>query len=220
MMRYKQLIDTHHLFYELEDRALNYDGYLGRKDRKCWFKPNIPVSEIKMLFNFIKSWDRFFRCNIELFQKKYPKILSIVEKLKDERIEDTKFTDELKENVRDIFDLVANCALDNRYESTGASKILHTILPNFFVMWDKKIKDNLVGGGRLGAVYAFRFLPRMQSELNKAIETCIEDKWMKREDAISHIRTQTNEATLPKLIDEYNYMKITKEHPSLKDSVS
>ena len=51
----------------------------------------------------------------------------------------------------------------------------------------------------------------MQSELNKAIESCMKDKWMKREDTIAYIREQTNEATLPKLIDEYNYMKFTKE---------
>ena len=218
IMHYTQLIEANHLFYEGEYRAFNYDGYLCRKDWTCWFKPNLPVSEIKKLFNFIKSWDRFFRGDIELFQKTYPKILSIIEKLKDERIEDTKFTDEMKRYVRDVFDLVANCALDNRYESTDASKILHTILPNFFVMWDKKIKDNLVGGGGRGAVYAFRFLPQMQSELNEAIETCMENQGMKREDAIAYIREETGEATLAKLVDEYNYMKFTKESPSLNDA--
>jgi hypothetical protein len=216
-MHYTQLIEVHHLFYEEEFRAFNYDGYLACKDWKCWFEPNLPEFEIKKLFNFIKSWDRFFRGDLERFQTTYPKILSILEKLKDERIEETKFTDQLKKDVRDVFDMVANCALDNRYESTDASKILHTILPNFFVMWDKKIKDNLVGGGGLGAVYAFRFLPQMQSELNEAIEKCMEDKWIKRGEAIAHIRKETNGATLPKLIDEYNYMKYTKEHSSLND---
>ena len=212
MIKYKQLIENHHLFYEVENRAINYNSYLSSKDWKFWSKPKIQISEIKTLFTFVKSWDRFFRGNIEVFQKKYPQILSIIEKLKDERIEETQFTDELKENVRDVFDLVANCGLYNGYESTGASKILHIILPNFFVTWDKKIKAKLVGGGGVGAVFAFRFLPQIQSELNKAIESCMTDKWMKREDAIAYIRKQTNEATLPKLIDEYNCMKFTKEH--------
>ena len=217
MIQYKQLIETHHLFHEVENRAIDYSTYWCYKDWKNWLKPNISTSEIKTLFNFVKKWDRFFRGDIELFQKKYPKILSIIEKLKDEQIESAKFTDALKKNVRDVFDLVANCGLYNRYESTGASIILHMILPNFFVTWDKKIKSKLVGGGRLGAVYAFRFLPQMQFELNNAIETCMKDKWMKLEDAIVYIKKQTNEATLPNLIDEYNYMKFTKEHPSLND---
>ena len=219
MIQYKQLIENHLLFLDVENGAINYEGYLSCKDWKYWFDPNIPVSEIKMLFNFVKSWDRFFRGNIDLFQKKYPKILSIIEKLKNELIEDTKFTDEMKANVRDVFDLVANCGLYNRSESTGASIILHLILPHFFVPWDKKIKAKMVGGGELGAVYAFRFLPKMQFELNKAIESCMEDKWMKRKDTIRYIRKQTNEATLPKLIHEYNYMKFSKEHQSLTDSV-
>jgi hypothetical protein len=218
MIQYKQLIENHHLFLKAETRAINYEDYLSCKDWKYWFNPNIPLYEIKTLFKFVKSWDRFFRCDVELFQKKYPKILLILKKLKDELIEETKFSQEIKENVRDVFDLVASCGLYNLYESTGASIILHLILPHFFVPWDKKIKAKMFGGGGLGAVYAFRFLPKMQLELNKAIKTCMEDKWMKRKDAIRYIRKQTNDASLPRLIDEYNYMKFSIEHQSLTDS--
>ena len=65
MIKYKQLIENHHLFYEVENRAINYNRYLSSKDWKFWSKPNIQVSEIKTLFTFVKSWDRFFRGNIE-----------------------------------------------------------------------------------------------------------------------------------------------------------
>ena len=218
MMHYKKLIEADRLYYEVENRAFNYDGYLSQKDWDSWLKPNLPSFEVKKLFNFIRSWDRFFRGDPELFQKTYPQILAIIEKLKNERIENTEFTDELKKDIRDVFDLVANCALDNRYESTDASKILHTILPKFFVMWDKKIKDNLLGGGGLGAVYAFRFLPKMQSELNEAINICMKDRIFKRQDAIDYIRKNTNNKTLAKLADEYNYIKFTKKHTALKES--
>ena len=214
-MHFEKLIRADRLFYEGEQRAFNYDGYLSQKDWDCWFKPNLAPFEIKKLFNFIKSWDRFFRGDPELFKETYPQILEIIEKLKKEKIENSKFTEDMKKDVRDVFDLVANCAKDNRYESTDASKILHTILPDFFVMWDKEIKDNLVGGGGNGAVYAFRFLPQMQSEINEAITKCMEERFMKREDAIDFIRTKTNNKTLAKLIDEYNYMKYTKKHPEL-----
>ena len=218
MMHYKKLIEADRLYYEVENRAFNYDGYLSQKDWDSWLKPNLPSFEVKKLFNFIRSWDRFFRGDPELFQKTYPQILAIIEKLTNERIENTEFTDELKKDIRDVFDLVANCALDNRYESTDASKILHTILPKFFVMWDKEIKDNLLGGGGLGAVYAFRFLPKMQSEVNEAINICMKDRIFKRQDAIDYIRKNTNNKTLAKLADEYNYIKFTKKHTALKES--
>ena len=218
MMHYKKLIEADRLYYEVENRAFNYDGYLSQKDWDSWLKPNLPSFEVKKLFNFIRSWDRFFRGDPELFQKTYPQILAIIEKLKNERIENTEFTDELKKDIRDVFDLVANCALDNRYESTDASKILHTILPKFFVMWDKEIKDNLLRGGGNGAVYAFRFLPKMQSELNEAINICMKDRIFKRQDAIDYIRKNTNNKTLAKLADEYNYIKFTKKHTALKES--
>jgi len=105
--------------------------------------------------------------------------------------------------------------MDNRYESTDASKILHTIIPNFFVMWDKRIRDETVQGGVRGAVYAFYFLPKMQGELKEAIETCMEDRRLTREDAIKYICEKCDGKTLAKLVDEFNYMKYTKEQPFL-----
>lgn len=210
-MHYQELIKAHRLFYEEEHRAFNYDGYLACKDWDSWLKPDLSEFEIRKLFNFVKSWDRFYRGNIDLFQKRYPKILQIIEKLTDERLETTEFNDDIKKYVRDVFDLVANCTWDNRYESTDTSKILHTIIPDFFVMWDKKIRDHFVGGGGNGAVYAFRFLPEMQSELNNAVKTCMDGQFLNWDQAIEHIRNKVNGATLPKLIDEYNYMKCTKK---------
>ena len=60
--------------------------------------------------------------------------------------------------MRDVFDKVGNCTLIDRYESTDASKILHTILPNFFVMWDDKIKEGVIQGRDNGAGLCFLFL--------------------------------------------------------------
>ena len=45
----------------------------------------------------------------------------------------------------------------------------------------------------------------------------MENRGLNREDAINYIRKQTEDATLAKLVDEYNYVKYTKKHPSLND---
>ena len=215
LLNYKKLIDAHKLFYEGEYRAFNYDGYMKLKDWEIWMNPDLPSDEIRKLFNFIKSWDRFFRGDVKTFQEIYREVYPTIQELKDERIEDTNFTEELKIKVRDVFDKVANCPLINRYESTDASKILHTILPNFFVMWDDDIKKGVMQGREKGAAYAFYFLPKMQLELREAIKTCMEERKLDRADAIRYICERCDGKTLAKLVDEYNYMKYTKKHPSL-----
>ena len=178
--------------------------------------PDLSNEEIRKLFNFIKNWDRFFRGDIEIFRKKYKEICPTIQELRNERIEDTNFTEELKVKVRDVFDKVANCTLIDRYESTDASKILHTILPDFFVMWDVDIKKGVVEGMEKGAAYAFFFLPKMQLEIREAIETCMEERKLNRKEAIRYICEKCDGKTLAKLADEYNYMKYTKKHPSLQ----
>ena len=214
-MDHKKLIEGHKLFYEGECRAFNYDGYMKCKDWTCWVNPDLPIDEIRKLFNFIKSWDRFFQGDVELFRRIYAEVSSTMQKLKNERIEEANFTQELEIKVRDVFDKVANCTLIDRYESTDASKILHTILPNFFVMWDDRIKEGVMQGRDNGAAYAFYFLPKMQLELSEAIETCMEERKLNRTDAIRYICEKCDGKTLAKLVDEYNYMKYTKKNPSL-----
>lgn len=132
---YKKLIESDKFFYEIEYRAFNYDGYMKRKDWNIWANPDIPTQEIRLLFNFIKSWDRFFQGDVEEFKGIYKEIYPTVEKVRDEKIQDTIFTNEMTVEIRRAFDKIANCTIVNRYESTDASKILHTIVPNFFVMW-------------------------------------------------------------------------------------
>jgi hypothetical protein len=214
-MDYKKLIEAHSLFYQVENRAFNYDGYLKCKKWASWNASELAVDEIKRLFSFIKSWDRFFQGDVDCFKEIYREIFSVLQSLKEERIENAQLTKETTIQIRDVFDKVANCTLADRYESTDASKILHTIIPNFFVMWDDKIKEGIVKGGNLGSVYAITFLPRMQSELRQAIEICITEKKLDRESAIHYIRGACDGKTLAKLADEYNYMKFTKKHPNL-----
>ena len=114
--------------------------------------------------------------------------------------------------IESVFDKVARCTLEYRYESTDASKILHTIVPEFFVMWDRNIRRAILGSEyrRFGYDYAYTFLPRIQAELKEAIITCMEDKGFHSEDeSIEYIRRMCDGNTLAKLVDEYNYVVYT-----------
>jgi len=215
-VHYKKLIEAHKLFYGgYEHRAPFYDNYMKSKKWEEWSSPSVSLDEIRKLFSFIRSWDRFFQGDEKKFQKIYKEIYPIIRELEHKNIENANFTDELKRKIRDVFDKVADCTSTDRYESTDASKILHTILPNFFVMWDDSIKEWMVQGRRTGATYAFYFLPIVQEELKEAIKTCIEERGLSRTGAIKYIREKCDGKTLAKLADEYNYMKYTKRHPSL-----
>ena len=59
-------------------------------------------------------------------------------------------------------------------------------------------------------MYALDFLPKMQKELLEAIETCMEQEKLERDEAIKYIRQECGNETLPKLIDEHNYVIHTK----------
>ena len=183
---------------------------LQQKNWEKWKSPIVPIDEIEKLFRFIRSWDRFFQGDPEVFQKIYKEIYPILDSLKHEKVEDADLTsEEIKTNIRDVFDKVADCTLIGRFESTDASKILHTILPNFFVMWDDAIKNWMVNGRRMGATYAVDFLPKVQQELEEAIKSCMTERKLTRAEATKYIREATGGQTLAKLADEYNYTKYT-----------
>lgn len=216
-VHYKKLIEAHRLFYGgWEYRAPYYDDYMKRKNWEEWSSPSVSIVEIESLFRFIRSWDRFFQGDAKKFQEIYEEIHVFIKELEHDKIEDVDLTDEdLTKKIRDVFDKVANCTRMDRYESTDASKILHTIAPNFFVMWDDEIRKGMVQGRRMGATYAFYFLRQAQQDLGEAIKTCMDEKNLSRTEAIAHIRKECNGKTLAKLADEYDYMKYTKKHPSL-----
>ena len=59
-------------------------------------------------------------------------------------------------------------------------------------------------------MYALDFLPKMQNELFEAIDTCMGEEKLEREEAIKYIRQECGNETLPKLIDELNYVTHTR----------
>jgi len=216
-MHHKKLIEAHGLFYGgWEYRAPYYDDYMRNKNWEEWSSGSVSIGEIQKLFNFIRRWDYHFKGNPEVFKKIFEYVYPTIKQLQHKKIEDANLADEqLRRNIQEVFDRVADCPGTGRYESTDASKILHAILPDLFVMWDDKIRDGMVAGGHYGAVYANVFLLKVQGELEEAIKTCMDEEHLGRKEAIEFICEQCNGKVLAKLADEYNYMKYTKRCPSL-----
>ena len=94
------------------------------------------------------------------------------------------------------------------YYSTAASKILHTINPNLFVMWDRKIrKCRKVSGMGLGREYVHVFLLKMQRIADEAIKQVEAQEGLSREVAIKCFTEHCKyNNSLAKIIDEYNFV--------------
>lgn len=211
-MHYEHLIIAHRAFYNSEVRPIDYEDYISQKNWDRWNNPILPMGEIEKLFSFIKRWDFHFKGDPEVFRKRYEEVYSIIEILRQKSIENVDLNEKgFGDKIQFVFDKVANCCSIKRYESTDASKMLHTIIPDFFIMWDYKIRKHVLGSGERysGRDYSFAFLPQMKMELEEAIETCMNEKQLDRKDTIDFISSTCNENPLAKLVDEYNFMVYT-----------
>lgn len=210
-MYYRDLFIGHKAFWKIERNAKYYSIYM--RELKNWEKwPNsVSIYEIEKLLQFIPKWDGHFRCKTPTrFAEIYQQILPTIKELKDEKLENSRFNSDFLQKIRVIFDEVAKC--QGCYQSTDCSKILHTILPHLIVTWDRKIRLGILGNEnkKKGSMYALDFLPIMQKELFEAIDTCMAEKKLEREEAIKYIRQECGNETLPKLIEEHNYVIYTK----------
>ena len=211
-MHYKSLLIAHRAFYSYEPRASKYDDYLRGKNWRNWESPEVPATEIENLFSFIRKWDYHFRGNPRVFKRAYARVYPIIRSLRRKNIAAVNLTSAFyKKEIPHVFDTVARCCLEDRYESTDASKMLHTIVPEFFIMWDRNIRKGVLGSESRysGGIYASEFLPHMQKELEEAIETCTIDRGVDRPDAIALIERMCEGKTLAKAADQYNYMLYT-----------
>ncbi len=214
-MHWKELLKGSALFRRKEPRAHYYHDYLSEKNWERWNSPCVSDSEVERLFKFLNQWSSRYPSDAEAvasFKQAYKRVFPVLTALEGQTIEDIDFERRIYEDftsaeaIRQVFDHIARCGV--RYESTATSKILHTINPSLFVMWDEAIR----GGYAVqvsGQQYAHRFLPRVQKELTQAIATCMRETQCDRTAAIAAIRHLGGDTFLTKLADEYNYAKFT-----------
>ncbi|MBI4181311.1 MAG: hypothetical protein HY528_05205 [Chloroflexi bacterium] len=93
---------------------------------------------------------------------------------------------------------------------TVASKVLHLLNPNLFVMWDMGISGNLSG-----AVGYLKFLKKMQVEAEEASQDfqMLGYPGTPAQFIASNLGARYTK-TLAKLIDEYNWVTVTRRWPT------
>ena len=138
---------------------------------------------------FSKVEESFFRYavrnfNLDEFTKTIKKVKSILKPLQRENFKNVDFNKYSKE-IKKSFKLLAKI---KGIQKTGASKILHLLFPEIFVMWDGYVR-NYYGFKKGNECDYLNFLKLMQKKFCNIRS--------------SGIRTVT------KLIDEHNYKTIS-----------
>ena len=139
----------------------------------------------------------------------------LVRLLEPHRFEDVDFDRQIIGYIDEIF---------NRLDSvrgigpTNASKILRLWLPHLIIMWDGDIEREYRrkhGQGSGSFFGTFQFV--MQQELKEAISDFCQQKQCERTETIRHFRSFSDDSSIPKLLDEYNWLRYRRKHPELQD---
>ncbi|HEX9862703.1 MAG TPA: hypothetical protein VGB11_05400 [Candidatus Bathyarchaeia archaeon] len=121
----------------------------------------------------------------------------------------------LKASIQDIFQKFQESA----GSPVAASKVLHVLVPHFFVMWDNAIRAGYGCGIKYDKAIMrnetyYVFLVRTQKELQEAIQSYADSHSIKNfvdaSNALIRELHPDGRKTLAKIIDEYNFMKFTR----------
>ena len=181
-------------------------------DRRKWNEPEIleeDVREIKGFLNKFKTRAQASESNILHALKE---TLPDLDKLQGKSILNVDLDDDIdgvsvEQIIESSFSILANCSDTNnrRYESSMASKILHVVNSELFVIWDRAIRSGYGIREEYKDAYKYTdyplFLRRMQKLARYAITQAEEDSLASCPISCKH--------SLAKVLDEYNFMKFT-----------
>jgi len=196
-------------FFHLDPRASYYDRYLSEKRMDLWTKPDtIPEAEVERLILFLNQWNSHYdssptqrRQLLQAIRSAFPRIEAMG---KATLLTIDLSTDSVRRDISLVFQAIASCG--RRYEATAASKILHTIKPELFVMWDNRIQSSYACDPSSDD-YASRFLPRVQKLALKALREYAKAEDVTRNEAKRALTPCGH--TLAKVLDEFNFAKFT-----------
>ena len=208
-MHYKNLVKAKRL-----DRSMNDE--MSRNARESYVRV-LRSRRVDDILDFLKKW----RIRVKIDGSKLDKAIQVNQstlsrlrrreyQITDANLRDTNTHDAIIE----LFGIFSKKVSIGRHTYTGASKILHVMVPNLFVMWDDAIRWAYACRSQdeeHGEDY-FTFLKRTQGELKEAIRSygiqhnCSDEEAMKK---IGEELFEPGYDSFSRLIDCYNYQKFT-----------
>jgi len=217
---YQELIEACEEF-EGDEEAYNEAWVLARKFVDWKNLDKLPLQEIEnRVILFLNQWacrlpkDRRLARRL---QDVYRQSVPFLETLNGEAIQDFDFDQKKKvegnehRNSEIMLKVFQNFYLTgHKFRDVAASKVLHMINPHLFVMWDTSI-CKAYGVKKSPSGYVYEFIPLMKKKANEVIDSYMEDKKCSREKAVKALNEFRPLKTLAKLLDEYNYIKYTRQ---------
>lgn len=228
-MHWQELIRASGLFRESDkgkDPDRFYDAHMAQRNPAEWELDEGPSdTEMKLLFTFLNQWGTHYpndEGSRACFKNSYKEVLRRLRLLKGHDLIEARFDSQvadgktLSDTIQEVFETLASAG-GKPYKSTGTSKILHVLRPHLFVMWDSAIR----GGYAVSETsndYARLFLPRVQCELQEAVNSYVAENNCGPRTAVQELEKRAGSRSLAKLADEYNYCKFTLRCPKLWSS--
>ena len=202
-----------------------YDAYMSDTRAELWEHPEaLDDYEVGRLIKFLNEWKTRYQTSRTELLKRMQRVRGLLTRLHSEDLLNIDFNRDLPNGVtftvQLIFEALAECRLPatKRYESTGTSKILHTVNPRLFVIWDASICGGYAVGREQskGYDYAFHFLPRVQKLAKRAIAEYVQVHQVSKVEAERALCACGH--TLAKVMDEFNYAKYTRNSDEVWDA--
>ena len=218
-MDYKTFLDGVQMYNDLNEFQRDY-VHLILEPREVWENlDSITNKNVETIaIEFLRRWKirNTQRIDREELHKTLRNLDQYSRLLRYKRLSNLDFAQEVSEVDGNVSKLVKKMydKISNVYGvgATSTSKILHGINPSIFMMWDKK--ERLGYGCAENGVGYLRFLFESKIILAKIVESYQEKYNCKSEIAEERIIKQANtkrKMSLTKLLDQYNFMKFTRE---------
>ena len=152
------------------------------------------------------SWHNIGETHSEDLLEAMQDVIPNLRSLQNMTLLDVDFSDvDIANAIKASFLTLERCGPDHKSYPVAASKILHAINPEVFVMWDGPIIEDHVMPHAGAYPYTHCFLPRMKRLANSAITELEESRGLSCVDAIRCLTPCSN--SLARALDEYNYVR-------------
>ena len=222
-MLYEAIRKGCELYHKEDERAYDeaYAEFFVDRCQSKWDNPEtLDDVEIENLILFLDKfqawgWPNRGKTKPTNFST-LPPVLTNLQPLSHKTILDVDFNDEkIRSLISSSFVELEKCGPDNKSWRVAASKILHLINPELFLMWDNSIRR-----GYDWPDYAGQFLPKMQQLAREAIRQIMDKESLSYVEASDKLESCIHTKKIPglvhfpnktaKVLDEYNFMKHTK----------